>query len=101
MAFKDMKLTKREAKKLVPVEATSADRPKYPWGLQITFDRESLKKLGKSVDDFDVGQRVTFVCIAKVTSLSKRDNESGEGSQDVTLQIQKINMGDSKTGGEK
>lgn len=89
MAMKDMKRTRAEIKE---AQSPMASQPEYPWGLSITLDDDSLKKL--QVDELPVvGGRITIVAVARVTSVNSRSDEGGEDSRCVTLQIEKMRLG--------
>ena len=62
------------------------DLPKYPYGLCITIETEQLEKLGID-DDCEVGDMIHLCAMAKVTSISKREKEGGEGDVRIELQI--------------
>lgn len=69
-----------------------AEEPEYPYGLALTLDDDSLKKLGLSVDGLKVGQAMELHARAEVKSLSKSESE-GEQHQSVGLQITDLGMG--------
>lgn len=79
-----MKLSAAEAK-----EQTSAPEapkgPRYPWGLSLNLDNDSLDKLGLGLPD--VGAEYQVVARAKVTSVSSNDSEGGSKNRSVSLQI--------------
>jgi hypothetical protein len=80
----DMENTAQEAQQAVNPGASEA--PKYPWGLQICLNDDSLDKLGvKTLPS--VGTEVTIV--AKATVAATRENATeGEGSSSgMDLQI--------------
>jgi len=58
---------------------TAADAPKYPWGLCITLNDDSLEKLGVTALPA-AGTEVTIVAKAVVTGTSERQTE-GEGTK--------------------
>ena len=53
--------------------------PRYPWGLSLRFDQETLDKLDLDTSDVEVGDLLHMVCMAEVTSVSKHD--SGDGAK--------------------
>lgn len=86
-AMIDMRLSPAEAKKAYPWRDEDAeDLPAYPCGLSISLSEVELAKLGLT-DDVDVGDMVHLHCMAKVTSVSKTDTESGGPCCRVELQI--------------
>ena len=66
-------------------EPQAADLPKYPYGLSITLDDATLKKLGMTAPA--VGTVCSISAIAKVESVSSDDTEGGGAKSRVTLQI--------------
>lgn len=60
----------------------------YPYGLCLSLDEESLEKL--NLDDApDVGDSILMMCVARVTSASKRETNEGTKSR-IELQITDI-----------
>lgn len=62
----------------------------YPYGTRITFEKESLKKLGKSVTDFEIGDTVVVTGKAKVIELSQQ--QGNRDSERVQLQITDVEL---------
>ena len=89
-AMVDMKRTPaektKEADQMIP---TPASRPDYPWGLCISLTQEELDKLDLD-DEVEVGDMVHLHAMAKVTSVSKTDNEATGPCCRVELQITHI-----------
>lgn len=66
----------------------ATDWPLYPWGLCLTLDDDSLKKLGLDAGDLKVGSSMTLVANVEVSSISINDRMGSDGeSQNVGLQI--------------
>jgi hypothetical protein len=80
-SMKERKLNKGD----VPMSTVLGE--KYPWGLQITLEKESLKKLGLSADSFDIDAPVFITAKTEVTSISKNEAIDGESRESVGLQI--------------
>lgn len=74
MKIVSMEFTPAEAK-AETVEAQEIEAPKYPWGLSLNLDEETLAKLG--LDKIDVGTIVSLAGKAKVTGYSEREYEGG------------------------
>lgn len=92
----DMKLTKKQAKN---ENEMSVELPKYPFGLSINLDDESLKKLG--FDSLpDVGDEFIVVGIGPVKSVRASENENGS-DRSFSIQLQKLEVGPADTGGIK
>lgn len=89
MALTDMKFSKSEAKEHnKPMEVSSSKR-EYPYGLSITLEKESLKKLKLNLVDFNIGDTVMVVAQTKVTSISQSNDYDSE-DKTISLQIQKM-----------
>ena len=90
----DMKLTKKESKAEV---ATDSKGPRYPYGLSISLDDESLKKLG--FDSLpDVNDQFIVVGVGPVTSVRQSERESGS-DRSIQIQLQKLEVGPAVKGG--
>lgn len=73
-----------EVKKDMPESVPSGlkyEGPKYPYGLCISLEDETLKKLGLDGDMPGVGDIIQFNCIAKVTSASENEREGTDGEK--------------------
>ncbi len=80
----NMENTAEEAKQ--QVDPSMVKGPKYPWGLTISLDDDSLKKLG--IDTLpEVGTAVMVVAKATVASVSARQSEGGENYRCLDLQL--------------
>lgn len=94
MDLHDMKRTKEEKKEYsgdAPVAVDSVGVDDYPYGLEISLEKESLEKLGIDIDDFAIGGTVEMICQAEVVRLhesaSKRDTNAS-----ASIQITKMAM---------
>lgn len=82
-----MELTPAEAKQEVACEP---DPPKYPWGLCIDLDQDSLKKLG--IDTLpELGTAMSIVARAEVQSASTSQYQ-GDGEKRMNLSLQITDM---------
>jgi len=63
--------------------------PKYPTGLCIYFGNDELEKLDLDSSDVEVGDMIHLFCMARVTSVSKKETSDGE-HQRIELQITHI-----------
>lgn len=87
MALTDLTLTKEEAKsESMCCPATDADLPKYPYGLCIYLDKDTMEKLGISAD-VKVGTPVNIMASGEITGTSQRKNQNGEDYQSMDIQI--------------
>lgn len=80
-----MENTAKEAAAEVAAPAPS-DGPKYPWGLCITLNDDTLEKLGVKTLPA-AGTTVTIIAKAQVTSTSERQTEGDGTKQSMDLQI--------------
>lgn len=65
---------------------TVADAPKYPWGLCLTLNDDSLDKLGvKTLPPVDT--EVTIIAKAVVSRISENQTQGGESCASMDLQI--------------
>lgn len=91
MNLKSMKMTKEETKSMIEPCAIDKDAPRYPYGLNIRLDSESMKKLGiESLPK--VGTKVQIMAIANVESVSERDSQDGGKHRDMCLQITDLGL---------
>lgn len=88
MALKSMELSKAEAKEEVAYEP---ELPRFPWGLCVELNDETLKKLGVTTPPA-VGATVMFVAKAVVTSYSKRQDQT-DTDEYLSLQITDMDLG--------
>lgn len=72
--------------------APCSDQNKYPYGLCITLDKETMAKLGMK-ELPDVGQGFTITGKVEVKSVSKSEHADGGGYSDVGLQITHMELG--------
>jgi len=89
MKLTNMALTKSE--KNGREKPMALDEGKYPWGLGLCLDNQSLKKLGRTQSDFKSGGYVFLLCKAKCTSVTSRD-EGGKEETSVSLQIESMDL---------
>ncbi len=91
MELPSLKLTKKQRTSDAPEPVISEkyEGPEYPYGLEITLEKDCLEKLGLDIDDFSVGNTVDMVCLGEVT----RTHESAGKDQDnASVGIQITNM---------
>lgn len=62
--------------------------PKYPYGLCISLDDDSLEKLGMAGDLPPVGSIINFMAIAKVTSASENEREGMDGKAEKCCRVE-------------
>lgn len=90
----DMKLTPEQspATQLGLAEPTENNGPKYPYGLEIRLEGESLKKLAIGEGNMPkVGDIMIMDAVLDVVSISKSDNQI-ENGYCICLQIQQMDL---------
>lgn len=80
----NMQMSKEEAKEYTNPEP--ADAPKYPWGLCISLDDDSLTKLGMTAPPA-VGTQMQVTALVTVTSCGMNQTQGGEAESRCELQI--------------
>lgn len=94
-SFVDMKRTKAEIKKNQgggAIASPMSDHDKYPWGLEIDLQDESLKKLGIDVSKYKPGEKIQVIANASIESMRQSIKADGGKSQSMTLQITKMQL---------
>lgn len=94
MKMRSMAQSKSESNMASPMVASKDSGPRYPFGLEISLDDASLKKLGIA-ELPEVGSYVKIRAEACVTSVSSNEsNRSKNGPRDVSrnvrLQIERL-----------
>lgn len=91
----DMKLSKKDGDRLnEPTVSGAPEGPRYPWGLTLRLENESLEKLGiKEMPD--AGTECEVMAMAKVVSVEKREVAGGKSRRHMELQITKLAIGHS------
>ncbi len=100
MAMTSMKMRPKLTRRLAtmgPEDVEAPPKPRFPWGLSVDLNGESLDLLELDVDDFDIGQTVVFKAKAKVTAVRKSEtldsDEETDMNRSVDLQITHIDIG--------
>lgn len=96
MPLVDMKRTKKEAKDNSPEVAKSSMEEKYPWGLSITLEKESLEKLGIDVSKCGIGDKVMIEAECEVSNISMSERIKGQDQKTLGLQITRMAVDTSK-----
>ena len=96
----DMKRPKPKKEKS-PETISSPYHEDYPYGLQITLQKEELDKLGITAASFDVGKSVSFSASGKVTAVRQAVNKntnskSPDESASVEIQITELSLDGAK-----
>lgn len=84
---KEIKDERSEAKaSMAPASEPSV--PIYPYGMCLSMDEEVLKKLGLDGDLPDVGEMIHIAGMAKVTSVSEREEVQPDGSKKACCRVE-------------
>lgn len=70
------------------MQGVKASAPKYPWGLSISLEDETLAKLGLDGELPAVGEIIHFEAIARVTSAAENERETTDGSTEQCRRIE-------------
>jgi len=91
-----MKLSAAAREKMYPAPTLLNDTPRYPYGLTITLDNETLDKLEMGSLP-KVGKTMTLIAAVTVTSVSSsEDSGDHEVRRNVSLQITDMALEGSK-----
>jgi len=93
MKLQSMKLTKQERsgeEEKMPT-AGKYEGPEYPYGLEISLEKESLEKLGLDIDDFTVGGEIEIICNGEITRTNESAGKNNINSS-VSIQITEMAM---------
>jgi len=91
MELVDMKRSKSEMKGTDAPEAVSgSSKEKYPWGLSINLEKESLSKLGIDIKKMKLGATMTLSAQVEVSSISENQNIGSPDNKSMSLQITKM-----------
>lgn len=76
------------AQMAAPIAGSKMSGPKYPYGLCLSLDDDTLKKLGLGGGLPSVGEQVRFEAIARVTSASENERETTEGATEKCCRVE-------------
>ena len=76
----------------VAKETSLEEKARYPYGLELSLEDDSLTKLGIDCADCEIGEKVIIRAVAEITSISQNSSNSGEENRTMRLQIQKLNL---------
>lgn len=90
MAMQDLKITKKEAKEASKPIGTYEDQERYPYGLRLDLNDDTLKKLGITKLPA-VGTVLMFEAKAKVIGSRQSATESSD-NRSIELQITHLDL---------
>jgi hypothetical protein len=98
----DMKVdSKKQSTMLGQCEPCSDDAPRYPYGLELHLNDDSLEKLGVSSENMPaIGSSIQMMAMVKVTSVrmtERTENGEDKKSMSVDLQITAMEFATEKT----
>lgn len=86
----DMKMPKLSKKEMeAKCMPSPEDQDRYPWGLQLRFEKDQIEKL-PGLTNYKIGDRIVIQAEATVTSIRMSERQSGEEDHCVEMQIEKI-----------
>lgn len=92
-ALKSMVMTASQAQSYVGVASSVDDAPKYPYGLQLCLDGDTLKALGLTKMP-PVGETMMIMARVKVTGARENEERDGEKRIGCDLQITDMTIGE-------
>jgi hypothetical protein len=88
----NMQMTAEEAKEYATGDIKPGDAPKYPYGLCLYLNDQSLKKLG--INELPkVGAKLTMTATIVVTSVGSSQQQDGDSENRADLQITDMELG--------
>lgn len=89
MNLVDLKLPKKSEKELKKV--MTMDQPRYPYGFQLRFDSEQVKKLPQ-LEKVKIGEKVTIQGVGEVVEVRKVDRQKEDNQFSVEIQLKQIGV---------
>lgn len=91
MDLTDIKLPKKTDKGLKAdcVPFSSGMQDKWPYGLQLTFEKEQIDKI-PSLANYKVGDKVMIAAEASVVEVRMSETQGNDARHSVEMQIEKI-----------
>lgn len=88
----NMKISQAARDKMNQPSSIATDQPAYPWGLSISLDNDSLRKLDLDGGDLTVGSTLSLRAKVEVVSISSNESKGGDSNQNVSLQITDLGL---------
>lgn len=89
MKMMDMKISKEQAKKMSSPAVVSGKTDEFPYGLRISLDNETLKKL-EHIASLNIGDEVQIMAVGCVVSKDSRETQDGKEDRSMSIQIKKL-----------
>lgn len=80
----NLELTKKEAKD--KLEPSPSDRPKFPFGLTVHLDEDTVSKLDMK-EMPKVGAKMSLIAVVNVESVSESETQGSKKNRSIQLQI--------------
>jgi len=96
MKLRDMTRKKKSTLNSMPEATSGCDEERYPYGLQISLEKEAINKLGIDIKKLKINDKVTVTAIADIESIRQNKTRRGE-NQNLRLQITKMDIKQRKT----
>lgn len=100
MALVNMKQSAEEAKENACCSPDDADLPRYPYGLELSLDEETLAKLGLTAPPA-VGTTMMITAKVTVTSASQYQRQGGDAESSSCWQITDMECGSAQSDSDK
>ncbi len=84
-----MAMSKTESKKEFGLSPDEDKGPKFPHGLMVHLNDDSLKKLGMDTMP-EVGKTMSLLAVVKVTGVSQSESQGAKARRHVDLQITEL-----------
>lgn len=89
MNLVDLKLAKKSKKELKKNMEVAVDQPAYPYGFQLRFDAEQIKKLPQ-LEKMKMGEKVTVNAVGEVIEVRKVERQNKDNDFSVEIQLKQI-----------
>lgn len=88
-----LKMSKADVEKQYEAKPAAEDAPRYPYGMSLHLDEDTLSKLG--IDKLpDVDSPLMLVAKVAVSSVNSNASTGGEKRRSVSLQVTDLGLGD-------
>lgn len=89
----NLKLSKKDQKKLEKMHTVGPDRDNYPWGTCLNFEKVTIDK-SKELQALKGGQTIEIKAVAFVEEVRFKDTVKGKEIENIRIQVQKMDIGD-------
>jgi hypothetical protein len=89
MKMVSLELPEKSKEEMAECCESLGDGDKYPWGMQLSFEKEQLALLPE-LSEVTVGDKVMIMCEACVTEVSLRESTRGDKHHSVRVQVEQV-----------